>query len=528
MKRSQNALGINALSKLAVAGLALIAAPALADDVKLFSSDGTVNIVGEFVDFTENSYVILTALGELRVSAARVRCEGAACPVFETDDADVKFAGSETIAQGIIPLLLEGYAAFLGAETTITETTNAGEIISRMVSEGGLGEEIGSFLVSSSATDEGFSAMLDGTADIGMSARRIDPEEARALRNAGFGNMVSPTQEHIIAVDSIVAITHPDNKVNTMSTEDLAKIYAGEITNWSEVGGEDLPINVFGRAAGTAAAEIFSDHIFGDANAVITPTMVVADDSTRLATMVNEDPAAIGFVPYAAQRGAKPLSLVNACGLTMTPDAFYARTEEYALEHRMYLYNAEAVSEEGRAFLDYVLSADADEIILKSGFVGFGVDRRAQPLDGHRARALLEPKADVYEGSAMREMLGMMVDYERLSTTFRFRTGSSRLDEQATIDMKRLKTYLEGEPAGTRLMFVGFTDDVGEFGNNRPLSKKRAKQVMEEFQAYAGETLADIEMAADGFGEIAPSACNTTDDGRRINRRVEVWIQPPA
>ena len=514
------------LSKVTAAAFALLAAtPALAEDVTLVSSDGTVNIVGEFVDFTENSYIVRTALGELRISASRVRCEGAACPVFEGTDADVTFAGSDTVGLGIMPLLIEGYAGFLGAEATRTVTANSGEILVEMIGDGGFGDELASYLVTSTSSGDAFTTLLDGSADIGMASRRIRPDEARQLRDAGLGNMVSPAQEHIIAVDSLVVITHPTNPITTLSTQDLAAIYAGEITNWNQVGGDNLAIQVIGRQAESGTASVFNDRVFGGTGIAVTDAATIADDNTQMATLVNADPSAIGFVGYAFQRGAKALSLVNECGLTMTPDAFSARTEEYALQRRLYMYNSEDISPETQAIVDYAMSSEADDVILKSGFVGLGVDRRTQPLDGERARMLLDPSVDAFEGGVMREMLATMVDYDRMSTTFRFNTGSSRLDERAVLDMARLTEYLQTQPAGTNVLFVGFTDDVGAFEGNRFLSQSRADQVMADLRAFAGDSVAEFEMATAGFGEVAPSACNSSDEGRRINRRVEVWIQ---
>ena len=125
----------------------------------------------------------------------------------------------------------------------------------------------------------------------------------------------------------------------------------------------------------------------------------------------------------------------------------------------------------------------------------------------------------------MQQMLALMADHDRLSTTFRFRTGSSKLDERAVIDMERLTTYLESQGPGTRIKLVGFTDSVGAFQSNQILAEGRASQVMAELAAYAGDRLADVEMSTAAFGEIAPSACNVSDSGRAINRRVEVWIQ---
>ena len=507
---------------------ATIASASFAEEVTLKSTDGTVDLVGEFVEFVDNTYVIRTELGELRISAARVRCEGEACPVIETASADVQFAGSDTVGNGVMPLLLEGYAGFLDAEASIATTAREGEFVAELVGDGGFGDPLGSYLVTASGSNDAFRALQEGNAEVGMSSRRIVPVEARALRDAGAGNMIKPTQEHIIAVDSLVVITHPTNPINSLRMTDLAGIYSGQITNWSQLDGEDIPIKVFGREITSGTGAVFAERVFGEGNANFSSEMAVLEDNSSVAAAVNDDPGAIGFVGYAFQRGAKPLTLVNECGLSMTPDAFSARTEEYALQRRLYLYNREDISEKAREFLDYAKSPEADQVILKAGFVGLGIERRPQPLDGDRARALLDPNVDAYEGGVMREMLGRMVDYERMSTTFRFNTGSSRLDERGTADMGRLIDYVEALPDGTEVLFVGFTDNVGAFDSNRVLSENRARQVATDLEALAGSRLTGVQLSSLGFGEIAPSACNITDEGRRINRRVEVWIKVPT
>ncbi len=516
----------SALSALALASALLLPAAVQADEVTLKSADGTVNLVGDFVDFSDNTYVIRTGLGELRISASRVRCEGDACPAFETADADVQFAGSDTVGLGVMPLLLEGYAGYLNAEATVTSTATDNQIIAELIGDEGFGDELGSYLVTSTGSSDAFRALLSDNAEIGMASRRIRPAEARQLRDAGAGNMIDPRQEHILAVDSLVVITHPDNPIDSLTTIELAAIYSGQISNWSEVGGEDAPILVATRQDGSGTLAVFQDRIFGDSDVATPASAVVAADNTEMASLVNNDPNAIGFVGYAFQRGAKPLTLVNECGLSMTPDAFSARTEEYALQRRLYLYNrGDAVSEDTQEFLNYALSESADGVIAKAGFIDLGVDRRAQPLDGDRARSLLRTDTDAYEGGVMREMLSVMVDFDRLSTTFRFNTGSSRLDERGLLNMQRLADYLETQPEDTKVMFVGFTDGVGAFDSNRALSVSRASQVMDELTSFAGERLAGLDITASGFGEVAPAACNISEDGRRINRRVEVWIE---
>lgn len=503
-----------------------VAGGALASQVTLKSSDGTVNLVGEYVEFVDDHYVIRTALGDLRISAGRVRCEGAACPDIEVADVGVVIAGSELIGEGMMPLLMSGFAASLDAEAEITNTSVEGRIVASLVADGGFGDDIGSYLVSSTSTDAAFDALMAREAQIAMASRRILPAEAKKLRAAGAGNMVSSDQERVIAMDSLVIVTHPSNPVDTLAIEDLQGIYSGRIANWSELGGPDAPIRVIARAPGSATRTFFEDRVFDGRGVEAAPGLVLVGDDQEMAAAVNDDPAAIGYVGYAFQRGSKPLTLVNECGIEMSPDAFSAKTEEYALGRRMYLYNrSDDMDAATRSFLDFAISEDADGVVAKSGFIDLSIERRTQGPTDARAVTLANTKADAFETRIMQEMLAEMAAHDRLSTTFRFRSGSSKMDEKARFDMERLIRYLETMPAGTEVTLVGFTDEVGAFEANRRLSIGRADQVRAEIQAASEGALDGLTFNVLGFGEIAPAACNATETGRAINRRVEVWVR---
>ncbi|MEM6941824.1 MAG: phosphate ABC transporter substrate-binding/OmpA family protein [Pseudomonadota bacterium] len=496
---------------------------AAADDVVLKSADGSINLSGELVEFTDQFYVLRTTLGDLRVSAERVRCEGDGCPALEEIDADIVLAGSDTLGQGLMPLLMQGYAAQIDAEATVTATANASEVTAAFVGDSGYGEDIGTYLLSSTGSNDAFIKLEDGSAQIGMSSRRITPDEARALKKSGSGNMISPSQEHIIAVDGLVMIVHPSNPLKSLTTDQVQKIYTGQITNWSEIGGPNLAVQPVSRGLGSATRQVFEERMLPDS---VSGNMTIAGDNNEVAALVNAQTGAVGYVGFAFRRGAKAMPLVNECGITTAPDSFSAKTEEYALQRRMYLYNRADVSNPMLSgLLDFAKSSSADGVIRKAGFIDLGIELRAQDTASVRAVNLNAQNPNSYEGKFAKEMLEMMGDYARLSTTFRFRTGSLKLDERGKLDMERLATFVDAQPEGTKIMMVGFTDDVGAFDANLALSKERAEAVADQFTAKYPALAERISIEATGYGEVAPVACNVSDAGRAINRRVEIWLQ---
>ncbi len=519
---------MNLLRMLLCSTMAVVPALSVADTVRLFSVDSNLDIQGKLIDFDGEKYVIRTSLGDLNVAADLVKCEGADCPTNTTNET-VVLRGSSTIGETLIPLLVEGFAIEKNAAVDLKPKSSGNEIIASISSNAGFGDEIGSYLVHSSATVDAFTALQYQTAQIGMASRRINRDEARALRQSDAGNMISASQEHIFALDSMLVVVHPENPISSLSLAQIRGIFTGSIKNWSQLGGENIPIVVVDREGWSATRKTFSTAIFDDAEALKgLKTSIVVEDGEQTAATVTEEKGAIGFLSHADKRATKALTLISDCGLAMSPDAFSARTEEYGLLQRLYLYNRQDGHNAASAeFLSYALSEAADPIIRKAGFFDLEIQVKEQTLDGSRATQLTDPRADVYERQFMNQMLAQMVDYDRLSTTFRFQTGSSRIDERGQNDMARLAKFLESSPEGTEVLFVGFTDNVGKFDANLALSLERADAVLSEMRSLVDDDLPQITWSSTGYGEIAPLQCNDKNKGRRINRRVEIWLKPP-
>ena len=504
-----------------------LATPSLADIVNLKSSDGTVNLSGDLISFDGDIYIIRTDLGDLRIAANRVTCSGEGCPATAAVTADVTITGSDTIGEGLMPLLMQGYATYLDASVETKTTAVDGQLAATFTGEQGFGDPLGTYLVSATASGDAFVSLLDGTSQLGMSTRRITPDEARALRDAGGGNMIDPTQEHILAVDSLVVIVNRQNPVSELTVDNLAKIYAGEITNWSQLGGPDLPVVAATVAEDSGIFSVFRESVFTSGTPSMPASIKHVGDNDEAAAFVNDNPGGIAFVGYAFQRGQKPLTIVSQCGIGTTPDAFSVKTEEYALFRRLYLYNrADLDNEMAKKFLEFTTSPEANAVIQQAGFVDLGIESQDLGLSNPRAARLTADAAAAraYEAGVIESLLAMMDNAKRLSATFRFRTGSSKLDPRGELDLEQLATYLSSMPAGTEVTFVGFSDEVGEFEPNLRLSKNRADQVAQALTAIAGDRLANITIKTVGFGETSAASCNNSELGRSINRRVETWI----
>jgi len=447
------------LRALGLLGASLLPSVGFADGITLSTTDGSVNIVGEFVSFEDGHYTVRTDLGEMRVAAAQVICKGNDClPVTP----QINVAGADAAGMTLMPQLLAGYARTMNATTDI-QVTDALTTLSLVAKDG---IPLANYNVTSTNSQDAFEALRTGTAEIAMTSRKISATEARSLSHAGAGDMLE--HEHVVAVDSVVAITHPSNPVKTLSVGDLAKIYSGAITNWSHLGGPDLRIVLVSRENGSSLRSALEEGLFHGKHVRIAQGALIAPNTNTALSMVNANPGALGYVSSAFTGTLQPLALVNECGMTLTPDTFSAKSDEYAFQRRLYLYNrGDTLSEDAAGFMDYATSAEADALMKEAGFTRFDVAVRPQPLDGVRARAMFNPTVQGYEMETIHKMLMSMMDHDRLSTTFRFRTGSTSLDARGAVDMERLTSYLETMPAGTNIVFVGFSDNIGSFSTNR-------------------------------------------------------------
>jgi len=209
------------------------------------------------------------------------------------------------------------------------------------------------FTYNPTGSGSGITAVAEGRCDIGLSSRSLKEEEkAQGLT------------ETVLALDGIAVIVHPDNPVNDLDLETIAKIYKGEITNWKDVGGNDSEIVLIGREAGSGTRDGFE---------AITDTEDACQYRQELTstgdviTTVAGNPGAIGYASLASVKETVKALLVGG----VVPGEETVKDGSYVVQRPFVLVTKSdtELSATAQKFFDYITSSEAGTIISSAGAV---------------------------------------------------------------------------------------------------------------------------------------------------------------
>lgn len=209
------------------------------------------------------------------------------------------------------------------------------------------------FTYNPTGSGSGIKAVSEGRCDIGLSSRALKAEEeAQGLTGT------------TLAIDGIAVIVNPENTVEDLDVETIAKIYTGAITNWSEVGGSDAEIVLVGREAGSGTRGGFEE---------ITETVDKCQYRQELTstgdviTAVAQNPGAIGYASLASVKDT--VKALKVAGVT--PSEATVKDGTYLIQRPFVLVTKQGavLTQAAQAFFDYITSADASKVISAAGAV---------------------------------------------------------------------------------------------------------------------------------------------------------------
>jgi len=208
-----------------------------------------------------------------------------------------------------------------------------------------------SITIQGGGSSVGVKSAADGTVDIGAASRELKESEPELVK-------------HLLAKDGIAIVYHPSNTVTGLSKEQVKEIYAGNITNWREVGGSDQDIHVGAREEGSGTRSAFEEMVMGE-ETLITKTAILQPSNGSIRTTVASDKQAIGFLSFGyIDDSVKALAID---GVDATKDN--ALNGSYPVVRPLYFLTSEQPTGVVKEFIDFCTGIEGQKIAEEEGYI---------------------------------------------------------------------------------------------------------------------------------------------------------------
>lgn len=224
--------------------------------------------------------------------------------------------------------------------------------------------------VTGGGSGTGIASLINGTVDIANASRKIKDEEIAEAQSNG----VEPV-EHIIARDAIAVIVNPENPVGQLTLKQISDIYSGKISNWSEVGGEDRPIVRLSRETNSGTHVYFLETVLRMGNSenktLFSMDTLLLPSSEGIVAEVRQNPNAIGYdgLGY-VPKDLKMIAIAKEeGGAYVLPSISTVNDKTYPIARDLYMYTDGEPTGVIKAYLDWILGSEAQQIVAELGFV---------------------------------------------------------------------------------------------------------------------------------------------------------------
>ncbi len=213
--------------------------------------------------------------------------------------------------------------------------------------------------VKGGGSGNGIAALINKTVDYANSSRDIKPEEVEQATAAGVNPVTT-----VVAKDGVVIIVNSGNEVADISKDDLGKVYRGEITNWKDLGGADAPIVLIGRDSSSGTYGFMQDEVIGKEGLFAKSTLNL-QSSQAIVDEVAKNENGIGYVGLGYENDSiKPVTVDGVASSVET-----VLDASYPLSRPLNMISNGEPAGAGKAFVDWILSADGQKVVADQGFV---------------------------------------------------------------------------------------------------------------------------------------------------------------
>jgi len=243
----------------------------------------------------------------------------------------ISIKGSDTLGAKLIPQLAEKYKAE--------------------------GHSSVKFEIAAEGSSTAFTALADGTADIGMSSRKVKEEEITACKAKGI-HLV----EHSVCRDMLCVLVNQSSPITNLTKAQVANIFTGQIKDWSEIGGTPGPISIYTRNTSSGTYKDWQKLAMEGRDYAKGSLKMGGSEQPNQEVAKNQGGICYVNLTYSKAPGTKAMPIDGIAPLAVN-------TKTYPYTREFYLYVSDKASPEAKSFVDYVLSPAGQSVVQRTGFI---------------------------------------------------------------------------------------------------------------------------------------------------------------
>jgi phosphate transport system substrate-binding protein len=281
----------------------------------------------------------------LTLSLALLACGGREQQSTDTAGGNAPAAGNSNSK----PLTIKGSDTMVILGQRLAEEymrANAGSVV--QVNGGGSGT--------------GIAALINGTVDLAMSSRPMKEDEKQKVTQSRGAEVV----EQAIALDALGVFVNSANPVQNLTIEQVRDIYQAKVKNWSEVGGPNAPIVLYGRESSSGTYDYFREHVLDKGD--FAPAVQTLQGTAAIINAIGRDKNGIGYGGIAYAKEARPVGIAADGKAPVAPSEATVADNTYPLSRKLFLYHAQNAPERVTKFVQWSLTPEAQGLVTKVGY----------------------------------------------------------------------------------------------------------------------------------------------------------------
>lgn len=544
------------LKKIATA-LLCTAAPSIlfAQTVELRSADGLISVKGEITGFDGSLLTVATSVGAVNVPASEVACYGFACLTVLADGAlgippdtfssvvideapealpvaPVVTAAPET-APTLAPVSETLELGFSDPRYATLFRTSTGAFVLSGRRDTRIGLTVpGQIDLANENRQENvavrLSDSLDGV-DITVSMTPLTGAAEFEYQSPADWALTGPLSHQMLGVDAFEVVVGGGIGVESVTIDQLAEIYAGELTNWSELGGADQRILPLKLPETAGLNSEFVALIVASASKTVANSVLTIPDEAGIASSVDRFPGSIAVLSRGQAGDTQTLPVAGSCGIAVEANPFTIASGDYPLVRPITAeFASPPLASLMPELLDFASTSAAQQAITAEGFLGLIPAQEDSGTNNNRVVSVLASELSDVDKLAAAKMFELLFDADRLSTTLIGGAVSgpegawNRSAFVALADALSDNAYF-----GKEILLVGFADSANGDQAAVDVSTRVANEMRAAFGLFASDVISEnqITVSAHGFGAVAPAACYQGQVESDTKSRVEIWVR---